>query len=72
MTRKRYIKLLRAVFTSSPRDGYIEMITSLAQLTRTPYSEVFAAHRCRVSFAAGRSRGHDVHDSRGRRGAGRA
>ena len=43
MTRKRYIKILRAVFTSRPREGYIEMITSLAQLTRTPYSEVLAA-----------------------------
>lgn len=43
MTRKRYIKLLRAVFTSRPREGYIEMVTNLAQLTGTPYSEVFAA-----------------------------
>ena len=43
MTRKRYIKILRAVFTFSTREGYIEMITSLAQMTRTPYSEVFAA-----------------------------
>lgn len=43
MTRKRYIKILRAVFTFSTREGYIEMITSLAQLTGTPYSEVFAA-----------------------------
>ena len=38
MTRKRYIKILRAVFTFSTREGYIEMITSLAQMTRTPYS----------------------------------
>jgi hypothetical protein len=43
MTRKRYIKILRAVFTAHTREGYIEMITALAQLTRTPYSEVFAA-----------------------------
>ena len=43
MTRKRYIKILRAVFTSRPREGDIEMFTSLVQLTRTPYSEVFAA-----------------------------
>lgn len=43
MTRKRYIKILRAVFTAHTREGYIEMITSLAQLTSTPYSEVFAA-----------------------------
>ena len=43
MTRKRYIRILRAVFTAHTREGYIEMITSLAQLTRTPYSEVFDA-----------------------------
>lgn len=43
MTRKRYIKILRAVFTAHTREGYIEVITALAQLTRTPYSEVFAA-----------------------------
>lgn len=43
MTRKRYIRILRAVFTAHTREGYIEMITSLAQLTGTPYSEVFAA-----------------------------
>lgn len=43
MTRKRYIKILRAVFTDHTREGYIEMITALAQLTRTPYSEVFDA-----------------------------
>ena len=44
MTRKRYIKILRAVFMAHTLEGYIEMITSLAQLTGTPYSEVFAAH----------------------------
>ena len=43
MTRKRYTRILRSVFTAHTREGYIEMITSLAQLTRTPYSEVFAA-----------------------------
>lgn len=48
MTRKRYIKILRAVFTSYSREGYIEMITALAQLTRTPYSEVFAAQAERL------------------------
>lgn len=42
MTRKRYIKILRAVFTAHTREGNIEMITALAQLTGTPYSEVFA------------------------------
>lgn len=43
MTRKRYTRILRAVLTAHTREGYIEMITSLAQMTRTPYSEVFAA-----------------------------
>ena len=43
MTRKRYTRILRAVFTAHTREGYIEMITSLTQLTGTPYSEVFAA-----------------------------
>jgi hypothetical protein len=43
MTRKRYTRIVRAVFTAHTREGYIEMITSLAQMTRTPYSEVFAA-----------------------------
>lgn len=43
MTRKRCTRILRAVFTAHTREGYIEMITSLAQMTGTPYSEVFAA-----------------------------
>lgn len=43
MTRKRYTRIVRAVSTAYTREGYIEMITSLAQLTGTPYSEVFAA-----------------------------
>lgn len=41
MTRKRYTRIVRAVSTAHTRD--IEMFTSLAQMTRTPYSEVFAA-----------------------------
>ena len=43
MTRKRYTRIVRAVSTAHTREGDIEMFTSLAQMTRTPYSEVFAA-----------------------------
>lgn len=48
MTRKRYIKILRGVFTTHTREGYIELLTTLAQLTRTPYSQAFDAQAERL------------------------
>ena len=48
MPRKRYTRILRAVLTAHTREGDIKIITSLAQLTRTPYSEKFAAQAERL------------------------
>ena len=41
MTRKRYTRILRAVLTAHTREGYIELFTTFAQMTRTPDSQAF-------------------------------
>ncbi len=50
MTRKRYIKLLRAVFTYPYREKHIQMFIGFARQRNRPYWEMLAPELLRDTY----------------------
>ena len=50
MTRKRYIKLLRAVYSFPTREKYIEMCIHFAHQLHRPYWEMLAPELLRDTY----------------------
>ena len=50
MTRKRYIKLLRAVYTFHTREKHIQMCISFAHQLNKPYWEMLAPELLRDTY----------------------